>query len=122
MWDAGLKEVVVFIKQIFNVVQLKNVVINYNDHNPLCLFFPSISDRDGSEKKRRSERFHSVHNKPNVFLWVYFEPELVACLPTLGQQLPTLGQQLPLLGWRHEHLVIKAYTDLYTYTLLLLLR
>ena len=45
-WDAGLKGVVVFMKQIFNLVQCRNMVINYNDHNPLRLFFPG-SDRDG---------------------------------------------------------------------------
>ena len=45
MWDAGLKEVVVFIKQIFNLVQCRNVVINYNDHNQFIFYFYG-SDRD----------------------------------------------------------------------------
>ena len=42
VWDAGLKlVVVVFTKQIFSRVQCRNVVINYNDHNPLRLFIPA---------------------------------------------------------------------------------
>ena len=44
MCDAGLKGVVVFTEQIFNLVQLRNMEMNYNEHNPLGLFFPERTE------------------------------------------------------------------------------
>lgn len=42
IWDTGLKEVVVFSKKIFNLVQHRTMVVNYNDH---CAgSFPSRTD------------------------------------------------------------------------------
>ena len=41
-------------------------------------------------------------NLSNAFLWAYFGPKLVACLPGLGR--------LPLLKQKHTHLVI-TYID-----------
>jgi hypothetical protein len=41
-----VKGVVVFIKEIFNLVKRRNVVINYNDHNLLCLFFLAQTEMD----------------------------------------------------------------------------
>ena len=62
MWDAGLMGVVVFIEQIFKLVQRRNLVINYNVHNPLCIF-PAQTETD--QRIRRSERFrsHQDHSK-----------------------------------------------------------
>ena len=41
----------------------------------------------------------SVQNKPNAFLWAYFDL-------SLSLSFPPMGQWLPLLGRRHEYLII----------------
>lgn len=90
MWDAGLKGLV-FIKQIFNLVQRRNVVINYNDHNPLGQLSPS-SNR--SERKRQNERFHSRQNlsKINRMQWAWNDLHLWFAFPHL-RRLSLLGQR-----------------------------